>query len=163
MRIAFAMTAALSAFLLVGCATPYQSMGLTGGVAARQISSDTAQITARGNAYTDPDTIQQYALRKASETTINAGFDTFEILTDADRSLHGAAGSAYGNNGYAFGSSWQMIKPGETFMIKMRKGPLPSDAPANMFDAHDVLAHLTASTTHDSKKCAQVDGKVKCD
>jgi hypothetical protein len=36
--------------LLGGCATKYQEMGFTGGVAAQQITADTWRIQSRGNA-----------------------------------------------------------------------------------------------------------------
>ena len=50
-------SAVLAAFLLCGCATKYQEMGFTGGVAADQVTADTWRIRARGNAYTDRDTV----------------------------------------------------------------------------------------------------------
>ncbi len=140
--------AALAAGLaLAGCATPYQDMGFMGGVRATQISADEAQITARGNGYTDPDTIQRYVLRKAAETTVAAGFDTFAVMNDADRSRSGeistGSATAYGNSAYAVGYSTRIFKPGETVLIKMMHGPKPADAPGNVFDAHDLLKYLT--------------------
>ena len=48
--------------LLAGCATKYQEMGFTGGVAAEQVTSDTYRIIARGNGYTGNTAIQDYAL-----------------------------------------------------------------------------------------------------
>ncbi|MFT4076878.1 MAG: hypothetical protein QM647_15235 [Asticcacaulis sp.] len=151
--VAFAVT-------LTGCATKYQEMGFTGGVSAAQITSDTVQITARGNGYTDPDTIQRYALRKAAETTLSAGFDNFEILSDADRSRkEGFSTGSYGR-GYAFASNYQIIKPGQTFMIKMRHGPIPDGASAMVFDAHEVVKF---AATKDSRKCSEINGAVKCE
>ncbi len=154
------LAAALS---LSGCATKYQEMGFTGGVQANRVTSDTAQISARGNGYTDPDTIQRYAMRKAAETTLDAGFDLFEIMTTSDRSSTGRAGSAYASNGYIFGSSWDILKPVETFMIKMRKGQLPTDAPANWFDAHEVVKFLGGAGTQDNKQCTEISGKIVCE
>ena len=61
---------ALGALHLAACATPYQELGgLRGGVRAVQITSNIAQVTARGTSATDPDKVQRYALRKAAETT----------------------------------------------------------------------------------------------
>lgn len=156
---------ALAALLIAGlsgCATKYQEMGMTGGVSAMQITSDTAQITARGNGYTDPDVIQRFAIRKAAETTLAASFDTFEVVSSLDRSRHGTEGSAYGNRNYLFGSTWQTLKPGETFMIKMRKGPKPDDAPPTWYDAHEVLNFLGRSDTKDARDCSEKNGKVEC-
>lgn len=67
------MVALLGALALASCATKYQEMGFTGGVAAQQITSDTYRIVARGNGYTGNTAIQDYALLKAAETTIAAG------------------------------------------------------------------------------------------
>ena len=53
--------------VLAGCATKYQEMGFTGGVAAERITADTYRIVARGNGYTGNTTIQDYALLKAAE------------------------------------------------------------------------------------------------
>ena len=163
-----AIVAALTALAVSGCATPYQEMGALGGVQATRITNDTAQITARGNGYTDPDTIQRYALRRAAEETISDGFDLFHINSDLDRTRTGSEsyGYATGNRYSVWGSSFTMpiIKPGETFIIKMFKGPAPNPMPDGLFDAHDVLAHL-AGTPYggaDHKDCKTVDGKVTC-
>ena len=52
---------------VAACATPYQKMGLLGGVEAHRISDDTFQIIAKGNDYTSRANIQRYALRKAAD------------------------------------------------------------------------------------------------
>jgi hypothetical protein len=57
------------ALMLAGCGTKYQDMGFTGGVAAEQISADTWRIVSRRNAYTSAETVQDYVLLKAVETT----------------------------------------------------------------------------------------------
>ncbi|MHB8529628.1 MAG: CC0125/CC1285 family lipoprotein [Caulobacteraceae bacterium] len=152
---------------LAACSTPYQQMGVLGGVNAVRITQDTAQITARGNAYTDPDVIQRYALRRAAEETINDGYDLFRIGGDTDRSLNGSQsfGFATGNRRSVFGSAFSMpvIKPGETLMIKMYKGPRPDPMPDGLFDAHEVLRFAeAAAASKDHKDCATVDDKVQC-
>lgn len=58
---------------LIGCATKYQDMGFSGGVAAEQVTADTWRIVARGNAYTGGTRIQDFVLMKAAETTKAAG------------------------------------------------------------------------------------------
>ena len=55
-------------FVLSGCATPYQDMGLRGGVEAQRMTVDTYRIIARGNGYTGGTTIQDYTMLKAAET-----------------------------------------------------------------------------------------------
>ncbi len=136
---------------VMACSTPYQKMGLLGGVQATQITDDTFQITARGNGYTDPDTIQRYVLRKAAEQTLASGFDVFVIGSETDRSGHGTVGTAYGGGGggsaFAFGSSWSVIKPGETVLVKMVKGPKPVPTPLGVYDAREVLRYLIPATS----------------
>src|SRR5438874_1599766 len=128
---------------LCGCATPYQEIGLTGGVSATQIDETTLRISGRGNGFTDPATIQNYVLLKAAEETKRRGFDGFAILNNRDVTRVGSAtfgsASAYanGNSVSAFGSSFSapIVKPGEDALVKMFKGPKPPDAPSNVFDA----------------------------
>jgi hypothetical protein len=131
---------------LAGCATPYQEMGVLGGVSSARITMDTFQITARGNGWTDPDTVQRYALRKAAEQTVAAGYDLFAIAGDADRSsavTETFATSGHGRRGgWLTGSSFQMIRPGETLLVRMARYPKPEPLPPGMFDAHEVLKFL---------------------
>ncbi|HWA60781.1 MAG TPA: hypothetical protein VG939_05370 [Caulobacteraceae bacterium] len=163
-----AIGAIFAGLTLTACATPYQEMGALGGVRAVRITQDTAQITASGNGYTDPDTIQRYALRRAAEETIADGFDFFRIVRDQDRTTAGSAtyGSATGNRYGIWGWSFSepIIKPGQSLMIKMTKGPPPNPRPDDLFDAHDVLAHL-AGTPYggDRRDCApDASGRIVC-
>lgn len=159
---------ALLLLCLAACATPYQEMGLRGGVKAVRITNDTAQITAAGNAYTDEDTIQRYALRRAAEETINDGYDVFRIETDADRTRVGSTSSTILTSGrhsvLGFGYTMPIIKPGQTLLIRMSKGPAPDPLPDGMFDAREVLKYaLEADQGRDHKDCTLGSaGKVVC-
>lgn len=140
----------LAGLALASCATPYQEMGFLGGVQAVQITHDTFQITARGNGYTDPDTIQRFALRKAAETTLANGYDYFAVGGEADRSRSSMVTSGYasGGRGWAsgFSTTSNIFKPGQTVLIKAFKGKLPEPAPAGMFDAHELMKYLGTGT-----------------
>ena len=156
--------AAINCSVLAACATPYQQMGLMGGVQASRIDETTVQISARGNAFTDADTVSRYALRKAAEETVADGYDGFYVVSDQDRSRHGTiytgggsttnfSGTAMGVGGntafingtatttYSPPQAYNFIKPGEAVTIKMFKGPKPSDAPG-IFDAHELLRFM---------------------
>ncbi|MFI4933035.1 MAG: CC0125/CC1285 family lipoprotein [Caulobacterales bacterium] len=164
MRLPVVIAASL---ILIGCATPYGEMGYMGGVRAVRITDDTAQITAAGNAYTDVDTIQRYALRRAAEETVADGFDLFKVASSADRTATGeqSFGSAYGNRFALFGTSTSMpvIKPGQSLMIKMVHGPRPDPMPDGEFDAREVLKYLAgADASRDHRDCSTIDGKVVC-
>jgi hypothetical protein len=75
-----------AAWLLAGCATKYQEMGFSGGVAAEQMTKDTFRIKSRGNAYTAGTTVQDHVLLKAAEKTKQAGATHFVLISAADAS-----------------------------------------------------------------------------
>lgn len=149
MRLSLLASMCFVTLLLSACTTPYQEMGSLGGVQATQISSDTFQIRAQGNGYTDPDTIQRYALRKAAEVTISAGYDWFQILSDSNRTVTGATTSAVAtstrSSTYVFATTMPIIKPGQTVMIKLMKGAVPADASVTAFDAREILKFSTGT------------------
>ena len=66
--------------LIAACSTPYQEMGVTGGVTATKITETDYQIVSSVNGYTDRAVAEQYALLKAAETTYQAGYDHFIIV-----------------------------------------------------------------------------------
>ena len=68
------------------CATPYGEMGLMGGVSAQRIDETTFEVSARGNGFTDQETISHFVLRKAAEETVADGYDLFMIVDSRDRS-----------------------------------------------------------------------------
>jgi hypothetical protein len=144
-RLSGAMVGIAAVLALAGCATPYQQMGITGGVRSVQIETDIAQITARGSLLTDADKIEQYVLRKAAETTLASGYDHFEVVSVSDRSrTFQAAGGYTGFTGTGFpsgGLTLPFIRPGETILIRMSRGPSTAQG-VTVFDARDVLAHL---------------------
>jgi hypothetical protein len=145
-------TAALTALLLgaahlTACATPYQELdAIRGGVRSVQITANIAQVTARGSTATDPDKVQRYALRKAAETTVAAGYDLFEVVADTDRSRSGQAGAGYTTGGLggfpALALTMPFVKPGQTFLIRMSRGAMPNSAGPTMFDARQVIEHI---------------------
>ncbi|HSZ74464.1 MAG TPA: hypothetical protein VK779_06575 [Rhizomicrobium sp.] len=154
--------------VLVSCATPYQSMGLRGGVSATQIDNDTLRISGRGNGFTDPATIQNYVLVKAAQETMARHFVSFEIVGDRDTSRGGAVvlpgtatsyttGNAtaygYGNTATAYGTSTTnttymppqaipFVKPGEDVIVKMHADAKPAGAPPNWYNASEVIFYL---------------------
>ncbi len=164
----FSKLAATTAVLaLAGCATPYQEMGALGGVKATRFSADTVLITAKGNAYTDEDTVQAYAMRRAAEETIADGYDLFRIEGDADRTRSGTASFVYagGNRRSAFASAFSipMIEPGQTLTIKMIKGPKPEPMPDGLFDAREVESYLAGAPYAGHKNCKpDASGKIVC-
>ena len=143
-----ALFAAFAAFCLWGCATKYQDMGFTGGVAAEQVTADTWRIRARGNAYTGSATVQDFVLLKAAETTQAAGGTHFQIITAADASrastiVTGGGSTTTFSGNTAFTTSGPVvadtvIKPGQDVYIRILKLP-PGQSPAGVFSAAEII------------------------
>lgn len=131
----------LLCFVLSACATKYQEMGFTGGVAAEQVTSDTWRIKARGNSYTGASTIQDYVLLKAAETTIAAGGTYFQLISSSDASRTGvivtpgqSTTTFSGNQAVTVttpGDASQYIKPGQDTYIRVLRAPQQGALSAN--------------------------------
>jgi hypothetical protein len=148
--------------LLCGCATKYQEMGFMGGVEATQIDGNTFRVTAKGNGYTRGETIKDYALMKAAETTLGAGCDYFVVIGQENvsrSSIFSTPGTATstttvtGNvanttTNYSGPQIDEVFKPGQDLMIKVFKGQKPENNPA-AFDAHEVTAFLGPKVRQD--------------
>jgi len=136
------------AVTLGGCATKYQEMGFTGGVAAQQITADTWRIQSRGNAYTGASTVQDYVLLKAAETTQAAGGTHFQIISAADASrastlvTPGSSTTTFvGNQAFTNttpGSVDTVIKPGQDVYIRVLKLP-PGAAAQGVYSAPEII------------------------
>ena len=110
---------------LVSCATKYQDMGFTGGVAAEPVMTDVYRITARGNGYTSADRVQDFVLLKGAETTLAAGGNYFVVIDQKDRTnvINGQTSgtvqtNVIGNTAFTTILRVNYIrKPGEALMI----------------------------------------------
>ena len=143
---------ALASLSLVGCATKYQEMGLTGGVAAQQITADTWRILARGNAYTSGTRVQDFVLMKAAETTKAAGGTHFIIASSQDATRNRAivtppsASTTYGG-GYAVttfnpGVVYNIVKPGQTVYVRVLKIPPATPPPPGAISADEIIQYV---------------------
>jgi len=89
---------ALGAVLVLsGCATGYQSTGLTGGYSDTQLAPDVYRVVFRGNGYTAPERAQDFALLRASELTLQRGFTCFAIIDER----HSTSPSSFTTPGHA--------------------------------------------------------------
>jgi hypothetical protein len=133
---------------LGGCATKYQDMGFTGGVAAQQITADTWRIQARGNGYTASATVQDYVLLKAAETTRGAGGTYFQIINAADASRAStivtpgeSTTTVVGHQAFTTtspGSVDTVIKPGQDVYIRVLK-LAPGTATQGVYSAAEII------------------------
>ncbi|MDA9545853.1 hypothetical protein ACM43_15780 [Bradyrhizobium sp. CCBAU 45321] len=131
-----------------GCGTKYQDMGFTGGVAAQQMTADTWRIQARGNAYTNSATVQDYVLLKAAETTQAAGGTHFQIISAADASrtstvvTPGTSNTTFvGNQAVTTtspGSVDTVIRPGQDVYVRVLKLP-PGPTPQGVYSATEIV------------------------
>lgn len=137
------------ALALSGCATKYQDMGVTGGVAAQQMTANTYRIMARGNGYTSGTTVQDYMMLKAAETTKVAGGSHFVVITAADASSQNfvtTPGSAQttlvGRTAYTTYNPamvHSIMKPGQDAYIRVITVPKGSSPPPGSISADEII------------------------
>jgi hypothetical protein len=144
---------------LSGCATKYEEMGFRGGVSAEQMTSDTWRIRARGNAYTNSATVQDFVFLKAAETTQAAGGTHFQIISAADTSK----AETYVSSGTSTttivgrqatttttpGSVDTVIKPGEDVYIRILK-LAPSQQTQGAISAAEIIQFTGPRVKKDS-------------
>ncbi|MBC7767235.1 MAG: hypothetical protein H7124_00440 [Phycisphaerales bacterium] len=86
-----ALMLAVAAGLLTACATatPYQPSAANSayGFTEQQIENNRVRITFRGNTLTDRETVETYLLYRASEVSLQGGFDYF-IVANRDTEEH---------------------------------------------------------------------------
>jgi hypothetical protein len=146
--------AALAALGLVGCTTPYQSMGFSGGVEAHQMTANTFRIVARGNGYTSGTTIQDYVALKAAETTRQAGGTHFLVISAGDASSASYLStpgqmktSVIGDTAYTTynpGATYQIFKPGQDAYIRVINVPTGQSPPQGAIPADEVIQFVGA-------------------
>lgn len=67
------------------CSTGYHSLGVfTTGYNNIRFAKDGFTVTFRANKYTTPEDVRKFALRRASELTLENGFAYFEIISEKD-------------------------------------------------------------------------------
>ncbi|MDA4847459.1 CC0125/CC1285 family lipoprotein [Hoeflea poritis] len=140
------------AIVLAGCQTPYQEAGFEGGVTAAPITNDTYRISARGNGYTASSTIQDYALLKAAETTLERGANYFVILSGSDATQQsvgytpGSSNTTFiGNTAYTTyqpGYQYDIVKPGQDLIIQVVNVPPGKAPPPGAFPAQEVFDNI---------------------
>jgi hypothetical protein len=152
MRLLRRSAGALALLVLASCQTPYQEPGLTGGVTAAPITNDTYRISARGNGYTAANTIQDYVLLKAAETTLSKGGTHFIIVTSANatQQITGQTPgtmqtNVIGNTAYTTytpGINYDIVKPGQDTIIQILTVPAGATAPNGAFPAQQVFDNI---------------------
>lgn len=71
--------------LCTSCSTRYHSLGVfTTGYNNIRFAKDRFTVTFRANKYTTPEDVRKFALRRASELTLQNGFIYFQIISEKD-------------------------------------------------------------------------------
>ena len=113
-----------SLWLLSGCATSYQKVGLKGGYSETQLAPDLFRVNFNGNGYTSSERAQDFALLRAAELSLQRGVRYFALLDESssnDFSTYTTSGSAWTNGTYMTyqpGQRYFITKPHVGFPIK---------------------------------------------
>ena len=70
-------------------------MGATGGFSELQLSSDVYRVAFRGNGYTSPDRVIDFALLRAAELTLQQGARYFVVVNEGRDSSQQLIGGGY--------------------------------------------------------------------
>ncbi len=152
-----------SLLLVASCASPYGDT-IFGGVTATRIDERTLRVNARGNQYTSFERVRDFVLLKAAEETIAAGYGHFQILdareyertssyttprsssSTTTASVYGSGNYVYGtantNTQYYGGQTYVISRPNASAVVTMYPGRKPSNAPAGVYDAKEVIKFL---------------------
>jgi hypothetical protein len=85
-------------------------MGATGGFSELQLSSDVYRVAFRGNGYTSPDRVIDFALLRAAELTLLQGARYFVVVNEGRDSSQQLVGG-----GYTTGTMAPMVGGGCSF------------------------------------------------
>ncbi|WP_426269133.1 CC0125/CC1285 family lipoprotein [Dyella kyungheensis] len=143
--IARASATALVALALGGCATAYQSKGLTGGFSETVLSPDSFKINFSGNGFTSAERASDFAVLRAADKSLELGCNYFGIMNEADGATVGSATISSGgwNHHSAWGVSntFPIVKPNSSLFVKCSREQV---AGANLLDAHYIAQSIRA-------------------
>jgi hypothetical protein len=135
---AFLLVVVLS---LAGCATAYQSKGMTGGFSETDLGPTSFKIAFSGNGFTSAERASDFAMLRAADKSIEDGCNYFGVMNEADGGSTSSvtiANAGYGRHG-AWGSAFTtpIFKPNSMLLIRCFAVQPPG---AELFDAH-YIAH----------------------
>jgi hypothetical protein len=146
MKIIRCMAVAAVAVLAAACATEYQKSGATGGFQETQLAPDVFRVSFKGNQYTSPERVQDFALLRAAEITLANNARYFAVVSSKDqtrRSTYVDAGSAYtdkkGYTTYTAPTATTYYSPGVGMMIRTFAAKPKGD---HVFDAEFLTRSL---------------------
>jgi hypothetical protein len=125
--------------LLSGCgATGYVPRGSSGGYSEIMKSPDSFIVNFSGNGCTDGMKVDQYALRRAAELTLQNGYKYFVVKESVDQTSTQDYSKLRYDYGWATTTTEKVVRPAVSLSIKCYKEqPVGSD----YFDAQYFLSH----------------------
>lgn len=99
-RTLLACAAVATTTTLIGCTTPYQSHGMTGGYTDRQIDEQTLHVEFGGNGYTPREMVHKYFMYRCAELTQQHGFKYFMIIPPSLSGARSATGDLVKSTGF---------------------------------------------------------------
>ena len=116
----------IMSILITGCATSYQSSGMTGGFSETQLDKNVFTVRFAGNGYTSKERATDFTLLRSAELSLKHGYSHFRIIQNDSYSKLSAHttprtyqtyGSirSYGNT--AYGSATTHAYGGDTYII----------------------------------------------
>lgn len=142
--------------------TPYQAADAGQmGYSETRIESDRYRISFKGNSLTDRETVENYLLYRAAETTLQNGYDTFTVVNrdlDKDKRVTRSGGYSpfwsysYFHPRYGWIGAYDPFYTPATYRettkyeafaeVRLSKGPKGSDP--NAFNAREVSENLAS-------------------
>lgn len=129
----------LAVVFLQSCSTSYQPRGFTGGFTETQLAPDIARVSFIGNGYTSRDRAQDFALLRAAELALQAGYSYFAVINERNDTTESSfttagysytSGTAYqigggvnysGTTTYVPGRTVQITSPESGLLVKFLK------------------------------------------
>ena len=161
---------AVSLFLISACAAvgpasygPADAKGF--GFAEQRIEDDRFRVSYQGSGGMPPDLVEDYALRRAAELTLQQGYDWFRVV---GRDLVGeerggvSVGTGFGSSSYGrrssvgvgVGADLGRVGAQEYYAARMEilmgSGPAPDDG--EVYNARSVLENLTGPAPYSYKE-----------
>ncbi len=152
-----AASIACLATALAACAaspTPYQAVGDDGGYTDQQLESDRYRVKFEGNDATPRETVEDFALYRAAELTLQTGNDYFKVVSKEVEPVIGAVrgvspgigiGLGTGNVGFGLSTALGGGRPDYSYVtyldIIVYEGEKPEDD-REAYGAFDVIERL---------------------
>jgi hypothetical protein len=118
-------------FILSGCATKYQSIGITGGYTETRLGNNIFAVSFKGNGFTSRERTKDFTLLRSAELTLKNGYKYFIIKSSENYTRHSTYttpthtninGNVYGNTFYGStttygGRTYNISKPVTNYTI----------------------------------------------